>query len=379
MTRVIRGMTGLLLVATVAACNNDPGVDLSGDPTQIQATPQVMIINQGATEQLLLRLTDDANFSVPAAPYTISDVGPGLTVTFDDTYRPDYTTGVLKPREFQSQHRYTVTATQAVGTSFKVSNGGISQVITVKVIPSSIPASLGASTVAPGQSTTLTAGNGFSFGEEATFTWNAGGTLEIPALVLDRAVEHQGRDLERPTGVPGEGRLLAEGEPVARSQRGRLARRDRRGTERRRDAARNHLDGDDLRDPAVGDLERCPHRLGRRHRVAVLALELARLQHAGRVVGPVGVVERHREAGAHVGDRVRRRRDREVGVIGEPQQQLLGGALVDDHHLGGRLDLGRIPAEVDARVVVAGGHRGHQQQAGHPTNHSGHSAAPRTE
>ena len=49
MTRVIRGMTGLLLVATVAACNNDPGVDLSGDPTQIQATPQVMIINQGAT------------------------------------------------------------------------------------------------------------------------------------------------------------------------------------------------------------------------------------------------------------------------------------------------------------------------------------------
>ena len=203
MTRVIRGMTGLLLVATVAACNNDPGVDLSGDPTQIQATPQVMIINQGATEQLLLRLTDDANFSVPAAPYTISDVGPGLTVTFDDTYRPDYTTGVLTPREFQSQHRYTVTATQAVGTSFKVSNGGISQVITVKVIPSSIPASLGASTVAPGQSTTLTAGSGFSFGEEATFTWNAGGTLEIPALVLDRAADGSSVTLVPPSGANG--------------------------------------------------------------------------------------------------------------------------------------------------------------------------------
>ncbi|MEZ4378372.1 MAG: hypothetical protein R3B35_08815 [Gemmatimonadales bacterium] len=196
-------MTGLLLVATVAACNNDPGVDLSGDPTQIQATPQVMIINQGATEQLLLRLTDDANFSVPAAPYTISDVGPGLTVTFDDTYRPDYTTGVLTPREFQSQHRYTVTATQAVATSFKVSNGGISQVITVKVVPTSIPVSVGAASVTPGQATTITAGNGFSFGDEATFTWNTGGTTEVEGLVIDRAADGSSVTVVPPAGANG--------------------------------------------------------------------------------------------------------------------------------------------------------------------------------
>ncbi len=147
MNRMIRLMSGVMLVAAVAACNNDPSLDLSGDsgdPTKIQATPQIMFINQGETKNVLLRLTDDANFATPVGPYTITDVGPGLTVVNDSTYRPDYLTGELSPNPIQTQHRYKVTATQAVGTSFKVTNKGITQVITVNVIPTEIPVTFSA-------------------------------------------------------------------------------------------------------------------------------------------------------------------------------------------------------------------------------------------
>lgn len=149
MNRMIRLMSGVMLVAAVAACNNDPSLDLSGDsgdPTKVQATPQIMFINQGATKTVLLRLTDNANFATPVGPYTISDVGPGLTVVWDSTYRPDYIPGTLTNQKIQTQHRYTVTATQAVGTSFKVTNKGITQEIKVNVIPSAIPVTYSAVT-----------------------------------------------------------------------------------------------------------------------------------------------------------------------------------------------------------------------------------------
>lgn len=180
MNRMIRLMSGVLVVAAVAACNNDSSIDLngdSGDPTRIQATPQIMFINQGATKTLLLRLTDDANFATEVGPYTVSDVGPGLTVVWDSTYRPDYLSGKLANQRKQTQHRYTVTATQAVGTSFKVTNRGITQEITVKVIPTALPVTY--STVSGGKIDVSSAD--FTF--DAATTFDFGGAVQSPLAI----------------------------------------------------------------------------------------------------------------------------------------------------------------------------------------------------
>ena len=166
MNRMIRVMSGVLLAVGAAACNNDASLDLSGEPTKIQASPQVMFATQGADENLYLRLTDDANYSVPVGPYTVSDVGPGLTVTWDEDYRHDYTTGELAPNPIQTQHHYIVNASQAVQTSFKVSNSGITQEITVIVVPSTLGANVSPTAPAIGDAVTLTLPANLSFTTE---------------------------------------------------------------------------------------------------------------------------------------------------------------------------------------------------------------------
>lgn len=171
MNRMIRLMSGVLLVAAVAACNNDPSLDLSGAvgaPTKVQATPQIMFINQGATKTVYLRLTDDANFATPVGPYTVSDVGPGLTVVWDSTYRPDYIPGTLTNNPIQTQHRYTVKAEQNVMTSFKVTNKGITQELTVRVIPTTLGSNLSSTAPAIGEDVTLTATPNLSFSIDPT-------------------------------------------------------------------------------------------------------------------------------------------------------------------------------------------------------------------
>jgi hypothetical protein len=163
---MIRMMSGVLLAAGAVACNNDASIDLSGPPTKIQASPQIMFATQGADENLYLRLVDDANYSVPVGPYTVSDVGAGITVTWDEGYRPDYTSGELKPNPIQSQHHYIVRASEAVSTSFKVTNSGITQEIKVIVVPSTLGSGLSITAPAIGDQVTLTLPANLSFTTE---------------------------------------------------------------------------------------------------------------------------------------------------------------------------------------------------------------------
>lgn len=140
MNRMIRGMAGLLVALGASACADDPSVEFGGDtPTKIQASPTVMFVNQGAREEILFRLVDDRNRSTPTS-FEITNVGAGITVELDDEYRPDYIgSDELEFNPIQHQHRYYVTANDPVGTQFTVSSSGITQVIQVKVVPTSLP------------------------------------------------------------------------------------------------------------------------------------------------------------------------------------------------------------------------------------------------
>lgn len=181
MNRMIRGMAGLLVALGASACGDDPSVDFGGDsPTKIQASPEVMFVNQGESEQLIVRLVDDRNRATPTS-FEISNVGAGITVALDRTFRPDYIgSDQLEFKEIQYAHRLIVSAVDPVGTTFTVSSGGISQVIQVKVVPTVIPITFG--TVANG-TVTVTSTN-FTFDEGTHFDFG-NGIVQTPLALAD--------------------------------------------------------------------------------------------------------------------------------------------------------------------------------------------------
>ncbi len=163
MNRVIRGMAGLIVALGASACANDYSLDFGGDPTHIQASPQVMFVNQGATEELLVRLVNDRNESTPAA-FAAANVGAGITVVRDVNYRPDNINPekTLQSPEVQSQMRFYVTANTNVSTSFTITSGSFSTTITVRVVPTNV-GGLSIAEPAIGDPVTITAPGDVSF------------------------------------------------------------------------------------------------------------------------------------------------------------------------------------------------------------------------
>jgi hypothetical protein len=145
MKRLIRGMIGLSLAAGLTACENDPSLDFGGEPTMVQANPSVMFVNQGATKEVLVRLVNDRNQSIPTK-FDLSNVGAGITVALDENYRPNNVNGYLDVPEIKEQQRYYVTANDNVATSFTLSSGGHSTDVQVRVIPGAIDITFGAAT-----------------------------------------------------------------------------------------------------------------------------------------------------------------------------------------------------------------------------------------
>lgn len=185
MNRMIRGVAGLLVALGASACSSDYGLDFETEPTQIQASPEVMFITSGAAaKELLLRLTNDINQGVPTT-FTISNVPAGLTVTHDDNYRPDYVNpdGTLQQPSELVQQRYYVSANMPTGgqVSFTVSSGGFSKDITVRVLPTDLGSALSSTAPAVGEEVTITAPANLSFTSASTVNIPGGGNAVITA------------------------------------------------------------------------------------------------------------------------------------------------------------------------------------------------------
>ncbi len=185
MNRMIRGVAGLLVALGASACSSDYGLDFETEPTQIQASPEVMFITSGAAaKELLLRLTNDINQSVPTT-FTVSNVPAGLTVTHDDNYRPDYVNpdGTLQQPDELGQQRYYVSADMPTGgqVSFTVSSGGFSKDITVRVLPTNLGSALSSTAPAVGEEVTITAPANLSFTSASTVNIPGGGNAVITA------------------------------------------------------------------------------------------------------------------------------------------------------------------------------------------------------
>lgn len=141
MKGLIRGVAGAAMVLGAAACAEDPSIDFGGAPSAVQASPEVMFLASGASKELLVRLVNERNQSTPAS-FQLANVGAGLTVTYDDKYRPEWTSvsPVLEAPLVKEQQRYTVSANLPTGgeRTFQLTSGGLAGTVKVYVTPTAI-------------------------------------------------------------------------------------------------------------------------------------------------------------------------------------------------------------------------------------------------
>ncbi len=141
MKGLIRGVAGTVLVLGATACADDYSIDFGGAPTAVQASPEVMFLASGAQKQILVRLVNDRNQGTPTS-FDVTNVGAGLTVTYDDQYRPEWTsndTALVAPL-VKEQQRYIVSANIPTGgqRTFQFTSGGLSGTVKVNITPTAI-------------------------------------------------------------------------------------------------------------------------------------------------------------------------------------------------------------------------------------------------
>ena len=189
MKHLVRGTAGLVAaIGVLAGCADDPALDLAGAPTRILVNPSFLFIPQGDSQAVLIRTINDLNDAV-LAKYEITNVGAGVSVSFDPRYRPDYNNpgDTLAVPELKYQQRYFVKALQPVKTSFQVRNGSLSSTVDVAVVPDTLQLGngLNKTTAALGEEVTIAAPATLRFNDNSTVTFDPGGA----AVITNRAAD----------------------------------------------------------------------------------------------------------------------------------------------------------------------------------------------
>lgn len=174
MMRYLRGMVLLGFVALAGACNTEPDSVVGGTPTKFLIDPGVVFIDQGDSAAVSVQLVDQQGTAINA-PITILNVGTGITVAADSSYRPIYdSAGNLVFNRFGTELRLFVTAVSLVSTTFDVSAEGITQSVRVTVKPTELDASVSPSPSDVAELLTITAPSGLTFNADATVLTTAG-------------------------------------------------------------------------------------------------------------------------------------------------------------------------------------------------------------
>lgn len=175
MKQMVRGAIAILALSGLAACVDDPLLDINGAPNQIQANPLIMLVKQGDSSAVLLRLVNTANNSVPTT-FTISNVGAGIVINLDRLYRPEFINGAdtLTVPEVKSQQRYYIRGVAAGEHSYTVTSQGVSQTFKVRVEPLNLGAALSRTTGVAGDQVVITALPGTKFTSTATVAFATG-------------------------------------------------------------------------------------------------------------------------------------------------------------------------------------------------------------
>ncbi len=175
MKQLVRGAIAILALSGLSACVDDPLAPLNGDADQIQANPTVMVVKQGDSSAVLLRLINNNNAATPTK-FDISAVGAGIIVNLDRLYRPEFINGsdTLIVPEIKSQQRYFIRGISPGEFNYTVASSGITGTFKVRVEPSNLGAALSRTTGVAGDDVTITAPANTSFTPTATVTFPTG-------------------------------------------------------------------------------------------------------------------------------------------------------------------------------------------------------------
>lgn len=170
MKRILRGAVVFAASALVWACNTEPEAFEGGDPVAIVADPKIVLVPQGSVQEVLVRLVDQQGQSLESE-ISVSAPGTGIGITSDPLFRPVYgPDGALTANTANTEVRLEVEGLALGTTTFTVTGSGLSEDITVTVVPSDAAVTFSPATPLAGDTVTITLPAGLRFGSHAGIT-----------------------------------------------------------------------------------------------------------------------------------------------------------------------------------------------------------------
>jgi hypothetical protein len=189
MKRMACGTAAALALVGLAACFSNPANDLNTDNFHIvQATPQVAFTKVGDSIQLRLRLVNDV-LNGAVTSFTVSNVGAGISVRYDDKFRPYYTDGdtltVPVDKDMQQYYVKGLTAGKWTFTVAATANPSApAATVTITVEPKTVSINKFTNLVA-GDTVTLTTTPGSVFSQTSAVSFATAGVIGIASRSAD--------------------------------------------------------------------------------------------------------------------------------------------------------------------------------------------------
>jgi hypothetical protein len=203
MNRLTSGTVSLIALLVVSGCNNDPTEDLRGDITRLEVAPATVNVVFSKTKKVQVTALDDQG-NLLESSYEVTDVGPGITVTRDSSFFPEFVNDtLLTVPPVATTFQFIVTGTEYTTSSFKITNG--TQTVTIPVTVTADASTTPLATVAStgpsaSDATVLTLPAPFQFGPDAAVTFDVG-----PAIVVSRSDDGRTLTIFPPPGAANAG------------------------------------------------------------------------------------------------------------------------------------------------------------------------------
>jgi len=184
MNRILRGAVVFAASALFVGCNTEPEAIEGGVPDHIIANPSTVIVENGDSTEVLVRLVDQQGTSLPNS-ITFSGIGAGISLGIDSLFRPVFAPdGSLTANPNATELRVYVKGTGLAATSFTITAADKTLEVPVTVLPTVLEgATFSNTTPATDEVVVLTAPAGFSFNETSTVTFAIG----QPGQIVDVA------------------------------------------------------------------------------------------------------------------------------------------------------------------------------------------------
>jgi hypothetical protein len=193
MKQMTSGMLALAGVFALASCYSYTSEAINNaNYNTVQATPQYAVMKVGDSDQLIMRLVNDANNGAVTS-YTVSNIGSGVLVHYQDGYRPVFDSKLdtlVKTTDKNAQQYFIVGVAPGLWT-FTVTPTSVNTGVSATVQALVTPINLGNGTMSktsglnPGDTLTITAPANVVFSQASVPTFAVGPSPAIVGVAAD--------------------------------------------------------------------------------------------------------------------------------------------------------------------------------------------------